>query len=92
MLNYSRYQIWTTFPMTESYSLSEPREKLYSQAVELLKDPYLGTSKPDYSNDPTLSGDTNLNKDHDAAISMPWVKFPAMPFDNGFWQPYAYEL
>ena len=78
--------------MAENYALSKPREELYKAAQELLKNPYLGTSEPDYSDDPTLSGDTNLNKDHDAAITMPWMKFPAMPYDTGFWQPYAYEF
>lgn len=91
VLNYARWQIWTRFPMTEDYALSEPRKKQYEEAAELLKDPYIATSRPDYSNDPELSGDTTLSARGDAAISMPWMKFPAMPFDNGFWQVYAYE-
>lgn len=92
VLNYARYEIWTRFPMTESYSLSEPRQKQYEEAAELLKDPYIGVSKPDYSDDPELSGDTALNMTTDSAVTMPWMKFPAQPFDTGFWQPYAYEI
>ena len=88
VLNYARWQIWTRFPMTEDFALSEPREKQYEEAAELLKDPYIGVSKPDYSDDPELSSTTQY--DHDAAISMPWMKFPAEPFDTGFWQVYPY--
>ena len=44
--------------MTESYSLSEPRKIQYEEAAELLKDPYIGVSKPDYSDDPELSSMT----------------------------------
>ena len=74
--------------MTEDFALSEPREKQYEEAAELLKDPYIGVSKPDYSDDPELSSTTQ--HDHDAAISIPWMKFPAQPFDTGFWQVYPY--
>lgn len=88
VLNYARWQIWTRFPMTEDFALSKPREKQYEEAAELLKDPYIGVSKPDYSDDPQLSSMTQ--HDHDAAISMPWMKFPAQPFDTGFWQVYPY--
>lgn len=38
--------------MTEQYSLTEPRKMSYEEAVELLKNPYIATSKPDYSDDP----------------------------------------
>ena len=74
MLNYARWQIWTTFPMTEAYALSEPREKLFEQAVELLKNPYLGTSEPDYSDDPELSGTTGYHLSADPAITIPWLR------------------
>ena len=88
MLNYARYQIWTTFPMSEDFALSEPRKMLYEDAKELLKNPYLGTSTPDYSDDPELSAQA-MSADVDPAISMPWLKFPTMPFDTGFYKPYA---
>lgn len=81
MLNYARYQIWTTFPMTENYSLSKPREELYKAAQELLKNPYLGTSTPDPQQETSrLSSD--------AAISIPYLRFPPMPGESGF--PEAY--
>ena len=86
VLNYARWQIWTRFPMTEDYSLSKSREKQYDEAAALLKDPYIGVSKPDYSDDPDLSA-LNITT-QDAAITVPWLKFPPMPFDEGFPQAY----
>jgi hypothetical protein len=71
ILNYARWQIWTRFPMTENYSLSEPRQKGYEEAAELLKDPYIGVSDPADPNDPD-----NPNKPDgikDAAISIPYL-------------------
>ena len=82
ILNYARWQIWTTFPATENISLSENRKVGYEEAVELLKNPYIQTSKPDYSNDPVLSADTELNKIEDGAISLPYLKIDS-PF-SGF--------
>lgn len=90
VLNYARWQIWTRFPMTENYALSEPRKAQYEEAAELLKNPYVGVSKPDYSDDPQLSGDTSLSNVNDGAITMPWQKFPAMPFDIGFAQVWPF--
>lgn len=86
VLNYARWQIWTRFPMTEDFALSEPRQKQYEEASELLKNPYLGTSEPDYSDDPELSAThTNVK---DGAITVPWLKFQPLPFDTGFPQAY----
>lgn len=92
VLDYARWSIWTTFPMTEGYSLTEPRELAYKQALELLKNPYIGTSKPDYGDDPDLSGRTDLSAFRDAAITLPFQRFPSVPYEDGFWEPYAYEF
>lgn len=86
VLNYARWQIWTRFPMTVDFALSDPRKMQYEQASELLKNPYLGVSKPDYSDDPELSAKTNARLD--SAITVPWLKFPPMPWDDGFPQAY----
>lgn len=86
VLNYARFQIFTRFPMTTSFALDENRKKQYEEAAELLKDPYIGVSKPDYSDDPSLSSLTKAR--YDSAISVPWLKFQPMPFDDGF--PEAY--
>ena len=44
--------------MTGDYALDENRKKQYEEAAALLKDPYIGVSKPDYSDDPELSSMT----------------------------------
>lgn len=80
VLNYARWQIWTRFPMTEQYSLSDPRKLSYEEAQELLKNPYIGTSKPDYSDDPEY--DPSKAKQGDPAIKLPFLKFDS-PF-SGF--------
>ena len=91
MLNYARWQIWTTFPMTEDYALSDPRKFMYEEAKELLKNPYMATTKPDYADYPELSS-LAVSSDVDSAISMPWLKFPTMPFDTGFYKPYTIAI
>ena len=73
--------------MTASFALDENRKKQYEEAAELLKNPYIGVSKPDYSDDPSLSSLTTKAR-YDSAISVPWLKFQPMPFDDGF--PEAY--
>lgn len=83
-LDYARYQIFTRFPMAESYALSKPREDLYKAALELLKNPYLGTSKPDYSDDPELSGNTDPSLAKDPSITIPWLRCPPLEGECGF--------
>ena len=61
---------------------------MYEEAKELLKNPYMATTKPDYADDSELSSKA-MSADVDPAISMPWLKFPTMPFDTGFYKPYA---
>ena len=90
ILNYARWQLWTRFPMAENYSLSEPREKGYTEAVELLKNPYLATSKPD--SEPTPGPDVPSYVSADASIKLPYQRFPAFPMSNGFWQVYEWPL
>lgn len=83
-LDYARYQIFTRFPMAESYALSKPREELYKAAQELLKNPYLGTSTPDYSDDPELSGDVDDSLAKDPSITIPWLRLPPLEGECGF--------
>lgn len=90
VLNYARWQIWTRFPMTEQYSLSEPRKSLYEKAEELLKNPYIGVSRPDYSTDPDLSGRTDLSGAGDNSITIPFQRFPSEIWEYGFPQVYPW--
>lgn len=89
ILNYARFEIFTRFPMTDSYALDENRKKQWEEAQKMLKDPFLGVEKPDYSDDPELSGNALLTVS-DSAITLPWLKIPAVPFDTGFAQVYPY--
>lgn len=57
--------------MTEGYSLSEPRQKQYEEAAEILKNPYIGTDPVDYE-EPSLSSDVPSFVTTDSAISMPY--------------------
>lgn len=84
ILNYARYQIWTRFPMTENYSLSEPRQKGYDEAVELLKNPYIGVEDPADKNDP--DNPNNKVKQIDSAISIPYLRMddPYIGFSYNF--------
>lgn len=82
VLNYARWQIWTRFPMTENYALSKPRENLFLEAQDYLKDPKIGPSIPDYSDDPELSGNTDLTSYSDGSLSLPYLKFNS--WDSGF--------
>ena len=94
ILNYSRWQIWTTFPSTENISLSENRKLGYDEAVELLKNPYIQVSKPDYSDDVVLSGDTKLNRINDNAISMPYLRMddPYFGFSYNFQEKFNAKI
>lgn len=82
VLDYARYQIWTRFPMAEDYALSKPREESWKTAVEMLKNPYLATSKPDYSDDPAAAEEAK--KRSDSSISMPWLRMPGEVGEYGF--------
>ena len=70
----ARYFIWTRFPNSNDIALDEPRKELFTTAQELLKSPYLATPEPDYSDDPTLSGDTSITAYQDAALTLPFQR------------------
>ena len=86
VLNYARWQIWTRFPNSKDIGLDEPRKAAYEEAKELLKSPYIGTSTPDYSDDPVLSVDSTLSAANDAAIAMPYMTIndPWIGFQSSF--------
>ena len=86
VLNYARWQLWTRFPNSKDVGLDEPRKAAYEEAKELLKSPFIGTSKPDYSTDTELSADASLSASNDGAISMPYLTIndPWIGFQNSF--------
>ena len=84
----ARYYICTRFPNSINIFLDEPRKELYTQAMELLKDPYIGVPEPDYSDDPELSGRTDLISTSDASLTLPYQRFWTKPQNYGFINPY----
>ena len=84
----ARYYICTRFPSSLNIFLDEPRKELYTQAMELLKDPYIGVPEPDYSDDPELSGRTDLTSISDASLTLPYQRFWTKPQNYGFINPY----
>ena len=77
----ARYAIWTRFPNSPAYALDEARKAEYDKALELLKSPYIGVSKPDYSNDPTI--DPEKLKTTDSAIGVQFQRFGSYAFFSG---------
>ena len=83
----ARYYICTRFPNSLNIFLDEPRKDLYTQAMDLLKDPYIGVPGPDYSDDPELSSDVDTTF-VDASITLPYQRFWTKPQNYGFINPY----
>ena len=75
VLVHARYAVWTRFPMSPSYALDEARKAEYEKALELLENPTLGPSKPDYSDDPEAEQEAEKLKTGDAAIGVPFQRF-----------------
>lgn len=68
-----RYELWTRFPQSELYALSEPRKLQYEKAMELLKNPWLGTDKVNWA-DPDLSAYTALSGGTGSSIAVPFMR------------------
>lgn len=81
VLVHARYAIWTRFPNSPAYALDEARKAEYDKALELLKSPYIGTSKPDYSDDPEI--DPEKLKTTDSAIGVQFQRFGSCAFFSG---------
>lgn len=81
VLVHARYAIWTRFPNSPAYALDEARKTEYEKSLELLKSPYIGVSKPDYSDDPTI--DPEKLKTTDSAIGVQFQRFGSCAFFSG---------
>ena len=75
VLVYSRWSLWTRFPMSPSYANDEARKSEYEFAQKLLQNPWLDSSKPDYSDDPELSASTKPSSAA-ASIFLQPLRFP----------------
>ena len=89
ILNYARVRIWSRFPNSKEIAIDEIRQKMYDEAVELLKDPYIGVSKPDYSNT-ELSADF-IDDKADMAITIPFQRITST-VSYGFPQAYIRQF
>ena len=83
----ARWYIWTRFPNSKDIALDEPRQKLYEDALALLKDPYLGVDEPDYSDVPELSSQQAGMQDS-CSVKLPFQRILPQPFGFGFEWPY----
>ena len=73
VLVHSRHAVWTRFPNSSVIALDEARKDEYTKALELLKDPYIGCSKPDYADLP--EEDRPKDMQADPSIIVPPLKF-----------------
>lgn len=89
ILAYARWSVWTRFPMAEQFALTEPRKTEYEYAQKLLENPTIGVEKPDYSDDPELSGRTDLSVIDDSALTLPYQRILSYPGQYGFINPYV---
>lgn len=62
---------------------------MYEKAQEMLEDPTLGVPVPDYSDDPELSGRSDLTAMTDSSLTIPYQRILSWPRDFGF--PEAYK-
>ena len=85
----ARYFIWTRFPNSKDIALDEPRKALFEAALKMLENPSLPSFEPDYSDDPTLSGDTSITAYQDAALTLPFQRILPQLGGYGFVHPYA---
>ena len=84
ILAYARWTLWNRFPSAQAYALTETRKDEWKLAADLLKNPYIGVDKPDYSDDPELSGNVDDTLIHDPSITVPWLRLPPLPGECGF--------
>lgn len=73
ILAFARWNLWNRFPMADNYALSEARKLQYERAMELLKNPWLGTDKVNWT-DPDLSAYTALSGGTGSSIAVPFMR------------------
>lgn len=82
VLAYARWTLWNRFPNAQGYALTETRKDEWKLAADLLKNPYIGVSKPD-PEEPVNPDDPNpLAKD--PSITIPWLRCPPLIGECGF--------
>lgn len=73
ILIHARFALWTRFPQTPDFALDKAREAEYKKALEILHNPFINVSAPDYSEDPSLSAQSQtIGAD---SITVPPMRF-----------------
>lgn len=83
ILVHARYAIWTRFPMSPAIALDEARKEEYKKALEILKNPYISTSKPDYSDDPEAEKKAEESKRVDSSMGVQFQRFGSTWYMSG---------
>lgn len=78
ILVHARFAVWTRFNMSPVVGLDEARTKEYEKALSLLKDPYIGTTKPEWQYDPENPANGGSGQ---GSITVPYLRF-----DEGLWR------
>lgn len=92
ILVHARWAIWTRFPNSINIALDDARKNEYDKCLELLKDPYLNVSDPDWEyssenpsnwNESELDTEPNVINNQKASIYVPWLRFPTIELYGG---------
>ena len=74
ILVHARHAVWTRFTNSTNISLDDRRMDEYKKAMELLEDPWLNVSKPDWQYSP--ENPENQTSHSPAKIFLPPLRFP----------------
>lgn len=90
VLNIAREQIWSRFPNSKDIAIDDVRKQLYEDAKKTLDNPIRAVPIPDYSDDPELSGRTDLTSNVDGAMTLPLQRIPSLNYDGWYGFPSVY--
>ena len=74
VMNIARYQSWTRFNMSPAVGLDEARTKEYEKYLELMKNPYIGTSKPEWEYSSENPDNPEASTQKGGSISIPFLR------------------
>ena len=77
IMNIARYQSWTRFNMSPAVGLDEARTKQYENCLEMLKNPYLAVSKPEWEHSSENPDNPEAPAQQGGSISLPFLRMDA---------------
>lgn len=89
ILVHARHAVWTRFTKSTDIALDERRMDEYKKAMELLENPWLNVSKPDWEFDPT-NPENQSAEPATSKIFLPPLRFP--PWYGGLKEIGGYSL